>query len=373
MSTAVTRFVPHSGWAAGCPGAAGPLPAQCPGHRQARRDPLGRGRRLHRSRLSDAPVEHGVFHRDRLSDGDASRRGGRMRNGCCPDPKPDAAGRTGRHLITSTVYKTARDDDGNHRSEGEVRDAPWVAIAPVVNAIRVLERMVSQGQLLFDHHAHDLRGTRVGTGSLTVHTLGKRVEDFITWANHEATARGLAGEVFPPDPRGRIAPSGSAGAWPGTSPAAPGPCRARDSVRSSADCCSGRVCRAQPGRHPRPPRRRDGPRHHRDGRQPECRSRGRPWHLRARRPPGHQGRRHRAPVHRHRHHRPAGPPDPRQLRPGRLRQSPHAADVRLQARQGPVSSRPRGHPQPRPVRPRLCEHRPHRSARHRPSAPCHLA
>ncbi|MEU0412940.1 hypothetical protein ABZ307_34655 [Streptomyces griseorubiginosus] len=51
-----------------------------------------------------------------------------------------------------------------------------------------------------DHHAHDLRGT----GSLTVHTLGTRVEDFITWANHEATARGLAHEVIPPDPHGRI-------------------------------------------------------------------------------------------------------------------------------------------------------------------------
>ncbi|MGI5380514.1 hypothetical protein ACQEV2_41120 [Streptomyces sp. CA-251387] len=73
-----------------------------------------------------------------------------------------------------------------------------------MNAIRVLERMVPQGQLLFDHHAHDLRGTRTGTGSLTVHTLGIRVEDFITWANHEATAHGLALEIIPPDPHGRI-------------------------------------------------------------------------------------------------------------------------------------------------------------------------
>jgi hypothetical protein len=64
--------------------------------------------------------------------------------------------------------------------------------------------MVPPGQLLFDHHAHDLRGTRAGTGSLTVHTLGTRVEDFITWANHEAATRGLAHEVIPPDPHGRI-------------------------------------------------------------------------------------------------------------------------------------------------------------------------
>ncbi|MET8212359.1 hypothetical protein ABZT51_41535 [Streptomyces sp. NPDC005373] len=65
-------------------------------------------------------------------------------------------------------------------------------------------RTVPPGQLLFDHHAHDLRGTRARTGSLTVHTLDTRVEDFITWANHEAAARGLAGEVIPPDPHGRI-------------------------------------------------------------------------------------------------------------------------------------------------------------------------
>ncbi|MFD3580846.1 integrase [Streptomyces sp. NPDC058683] len=127
-----------------------------------------------------------------------------LRSGCCPDPEPDNTGLYRRHLITSTVYKTARDADGNHRSEGELRDVPWVAIAPVVNAIRVLERMVPDGELLFDHHAHDLRGTRTGTGSLTIHTLGIRVEDFVTWANKEAAARGLVHEVIPPDPHGKI-------------------------------------------------------------------------------------------------------------------------------------------------------------------------
>lgn len=64
--------------------------------------------------------------------------------------------------------------------------------------------MVPDGGLLFDHHAHDLRGTRAGTGSLTVHTLGIRVEDFVTWANEEAAARGLVHELIPPDPHGKI-------------------------------------------------------------------------------------------------------------------------------------------------------------------------
>lgn len=72
-----------------------------------------------------------------------------LRSGCCPGPPPDSAGRTGRHLITSTVHETGRDDGGNHRSEGEVCDAPWVAIAPVVNTIRVLERTVPPGARFF--------------------------------------------------------------------------------------------------------------------------------------------------------------------------------------------------------------------------------
>ncbi|WP_406341928.1 integrase [Streptomyces sp. NBC_01578] len=127
-----------------------------------------------------------------------------LRSGCCPDPEPDEQGQQGRHLITSTVYKTARDEDGNHRSEGEVRDVPWVAIAPVVNAIRVLERMVPDGELLFEHHAHDLRGTRAGTGALSVQTMADRVEDFVSWANNEATSHGLISEVIPPDPHGAI-------------------------------------------------------------------------------------------------------------------------------------------------------------------------
>ncbi|MFE9806097.1 integrase [Streptomyces sp. NPDC005548] len=127
-----------------------------------------------------------------------------LRSGCCPNPGSDEQEQPGRHLITSTVYKTARDEDGNHRSEGELRDVPWVAIAPVVNAIRVLERFVPDGALLFDHHAHDLRGIRAGTGSLTVQTMADRVEDFVSWANEEAKRHGLTSEVIPPDPHGAI-------------------------------------------------------------------------------------------------------------------------------------------------------------------------
>lgn len=115
--------------------------------------------------------------------------------------------------------------------------------------------------------------------------------------------------------------------------------RSRNSVWPSADFGIRRLRRAQPGRHPRPPRRRDGPRDHRHRRRPERRPQGRHRHFRTRCPHSDQGRRHRSAVHRQHRHRPASPPDPRQPSTGRLRQSQHAADVCLQARQGPVPPR----------------------------------
>ncbi|MEW2522326.1 integrase [Actinacidiphila alni] len=126
-----------------------------------------------------------------------------LRSGCCPDPEPDADGNVGRHLIRSHEYKTATDEHGNYLSTGTERDVPWVAIAPVVNAIRVLERFVDAGQLLFSHEAHDLQG-RKGTGALKPSGLRERIEDFITWANAEAATHELTGEVIPADPHGKV-------------------------------------------------------------------------------------------------------------------------------------------------------------------------
>ncbi len=123
-----------------------------------------------------------------------------LRTGCCPAPK------AGRHLIYGHVYKTARDENGYHLSSGELRDVPWVAITPVVNAIRVLERMVPEGAFLFDQSEHDhlVRRPRDGDGALVVNTLRIRVNDFIDWANAEAIRSGRPGEVIPPDPHGQI-------------------------------------------------------------------------------------------------------------------------------------------------------------------------
>lgn len=136
-----------------------------------------------------------------------------MRTGCCPDPKPttdentdshNTDGSVGRHVIRTHEYKNAVDADGNHQSSGVERGVPWVAITPVVNAIRVLERMVPAASLLFDGRVHDLRYHRPGTGSLKPAAIRRRIEDFVAWANTEARTHNQPGEVIPDDPHGPI-------------------------------------------------------------------------------------------------------------------------------------------------------------------------
>jgi integrase len=127
-----------------------------------------------------------------------------LRSGCCPDPEPDAEGVVGRHLIRGREYKTAVDEHGNHLSGGVERDVPWVAITPVVNAIRVLEKMVPKAGLLFDACAHDSTGRATLTGSIVQMAMRVRINDFVNWANAEATRHTLAHETIPPDPHGNI-------------------------------------------------------------------------------------------------------------------------------------------------------------------------
>jgi integrase len=126
-----------------------------------------------------------------------------MRSGCCPDPVAEAEGAW--HLIRTRQFKTAVDEDGNHLSAGVERDVPWVAIAPVVAAIRVLERIVPPGELLFASDYH--RGaTRHRGKALGGDGIRERITGFITWANQEAVRHGLTSELIPPDPAGPVTP-----------------------------------------------------------------------------------------------------------------------------------------------------------------------
>ncbi|MFD4338382.1 integrase [Streptomyces anulatus] len=127
-----------------------------------------------------------------------------LRSGCCPDPQPNPDGSMPRHLIRSHHYKNVRDSDGHHVSAGEERAVPWVAITPVVNAIRVLERIVPKGELLFSSTHHDIVSQRKHHGSLKRATLDRRVEALVSWINQEATAQGLPAQQVPEDPHGNL-------------------------------------------------------------------------------------------------------------------------------------------------------------------------
>ncbi|AQW50743.1 integrase [Streptomyces violaceusniger] len=130
-----------------------------------------------------------------------------LRTGCCPEPEEPGQ----RHVIHGYVYKTAVDQEGNHLSSGTLRDVPWVAIAPVVSAIRVLERFVPQGELLFGSQSHrfhhfGLFGRRT-TAALRPETLRDRIADFMSWASQTALRLERPHEVIPPDLHGTISPS----------------------------------------------------------------------------------------------------------------------------------------------------------------------
>jgi len=97
------------------------------------------------------------------------------------------------------------DDDGNHNSAGTLREVPWVAIEPVVSAVRVLEKTVPDGSLLFDSAAHTFQHTRPSDGSsLGYEAFRARIEDFVTWATQQALRLGRPHETIPEDRHGAI-------------------------------------------------------------------------------------------------------------------------------------------------------------------------
>lgn len=122
-----------------------------------------------------------------------------LQTGCCPDTE------SGRHLIHGRVFKNAADEDGNHHSAGHPREVPWVAIPPVVRAIRLLEKIAPDGGLLFDAGAHSFHDTRTApAASIGNEGLRGRIEAFAAWANGLARRLGREHEAIPDDPHGPI-------------------------------------------------------------------------------------------------------------------------------------------------------------------------
>ena len=128
-----------------------------------------------------------------------------LRVGCCPEPGPDDP-RPHGHQIHGNYFKGARDDDGKHVIGGLPRNTPWTAIAPVVRAVCVLERM-ADGPLLFPVKtawAATTAGSRKRRGeALTCQGANGRIVAFTDWLNDYA-ARTRPDERIPDDPHGPV-------------------------------------------------------------------------------------------------------------------------------------------------------------------------
>lgn len=144
-----------------------------------------------------------------------------LETGCCPQQPATGSGRQliyataledaapdedapAHSLIHGRQFKHALDEHGVHKSAGAVR-IPWVAVTPVVNGVRVMERLSQGSRLLFDAMVEDRRSVEARTGrSLSPVTIHNRIKAFVEWVNHYARSRGREAETIPADAHGAI-------------------------------------------------------------------------------------------------------------------------------------------------------------------------
>jgi hypothetical protein len=128
--------------------------------------------------------------------------------GCSPVPDSDNNHEPVQLQVHGRYFKSARDQDGKHVAGGLPRTIPWTVIAPVVRAIRVLERM-TDGPHLFPSDPAWSKGTngrrRAAAGkTLTSEAANDRTALFIAWVNDFVQDNNIAGERIPDDPDGPI-------------------------------------------------------------------------------------------------------------------------------------------------------------------------
>lgn len=124
-----------------------------------------------------------------------------LTRGCCArvDLGDGAAG----YQLVGRTFKGVVDDHGNTIPGGTVRDQPWHVVAPVADAIGVIERLHG-GRLLFSRAALSPTGRgdpeRSADGSL----IRDRIDALITWCNSAAQRLDRPHEAIPDDPDGPI-------------------------------------------------------------------------------------------------------------------------------------------------------------------------
>ncbi|MCJ0875514.1 hypothetical protein [Streptomyces sp. AP-93] len=125
-----------------------------------------------------------------------------LQRGCCTtEHRSDG---TIRHRITGRHFKTVTDSRGNQIPQGALRAHPWTVIAPVQQAVTVLEDL-TDGELLFPRSLSKCHKPRTYLGSALTPALAiARIRRFSAWSNELARHHGRDHEAIPDDPEGAV-------------------------------------------------------------------------------------------------------------------------------------------------------------------------
>lgn len=129
-----------------------------------------------------------------------------LEQGCCRTSSNPRSGQT-RHFIVGRTFKAALDAEGNTIPEGAQREQPWQAIAPVAQAVKVMEKLHPDGELLFPATAFAAQMPSSGVANaVTADTIRDRIAELIDWCNQQAIRRQRAHDVIPADSEGPVVP-----------------------------------------------------------------------------------------------------------------------------------------------------------------------
>lgn len=109
-----------------------------------------------------------------------------------------------RYRLVGRHFKGVLDAEGTLKPEGEIRAEPWTVLKVVHQAVEVLEELGDE-RLLFPRNFSEQPRQRDHLGAaVTPQMAAQRIERFTRWANQLAARHGLAHELIPSDPVGRV-------------------------------------------------------------------------------------------------------------------------------------------------------------------------
>lgn len=126
-----------------------------------------------------------------------------LTRGCCTKMTGDDGAET--YVITGTTFKAATDSRGNMIPQGEARRIPWHVIAPVANAISVVESLHTE-DLLFPHSIYGMKNGPGANPNMSVSNQRAKtaISELVSWCNARAVSTNRAQETIPKDPAGDL-------------------------------------------------------------------------------------------------------------------------------------------------------------------------